>query len=73
MCAGAIVHCRIRRVIFGCGDPRGGAAGGFINLLQQPTLNHFSEVTPGVLAEDSKLLLKTFFMEARSKKKGGTD
>ncbi|MDF1823073.1 MAG: tRNA adenosine(34) deaminase TadA [Verrucomicrobiales bacterium] len=73
MCAGAIVHCRIRRVIFGCGDAKGGAAGGFINLLQQPTLNHFSEVTPGVLEEDSKLLLKTFFHEARSKKKAGMD
>lgn len=73
MCAGAIVHCRIRRVIFGCGDPKGGAAGGFINLLQQPTLNHFSEVTPGVLEDESKLLLKTFFLEARSKKKAGTE
>ena len=73
MCAGAIIHCRIRRVIFGCGDPKGGAAGGFINLLQQPTLNHFSEVTPGVLEEESKALLKTFFLEARAKKKAGTD
>lgn len=72
MCAGAIVHCRIRRVIFGCGDPKGGAAGGFINLLQQPTLNHFSEVTPGVLEEDSKMLLKSFFLEARTKKKAGS-
>jgi tRNA(adenine34) deaminase len=71
MCAGAIVHCRIRRVIFGCGDPKGGAAGGFINLLQQPTLNHSSEVTPGVLGEESKALLKHFFLEARMKKKAG--
>lgn len=71
MCAGAIVHCRIRRVIFGCADPRGGAAGGFINLLQQPTLNHASEVTPGVLEEESIQLLKAFFHEARQKKKAG--
>ncbi|MDA7922041.1 tRNA adenosine(34) deaminase TadA [Verrucomicrobiales bacterium] len=71
MCAGAIVHCRIRRVIFGCGDAKGGAAGGFINLLQQPTLNHFSEVTPGVLEEESIALLKSFFHEARAKKKSG--
>ncbi len=70
MCAGAIVHCRIRRVIFGCGDDRGGACGGFINLVQQPTLNHHSEVTPGVLGEESKLLIQTFFAEAREKKKG---
>ncbi len=73
MCAGAIVHCRIRRVIFGCGDAKGGAAGGFINLLQQPTLNHFSEVTPGVLEEESVALLKSFFHEARAKKKSGLD
>lgn len=73
MCAGAIVHCRIRRVIFGCGDPKGGAAGGFFNLLQQPTLNHSSEVTPGVLEEESKMLLKEFFLEARLKKKTGIE
>lgn len=71
MCAGAIIHCRIRRVIFGCGDSKGGAAGGFINLLQQPTLNHHSEVTPGVLEEESKYLLKSFFLEARIRKKAG--
>ncbi|HQW28563.1 MAG: tRNA adenosine(34) deaminase TadA [Verrucomicrobiales bacterium] len=71
MCAGAIVHCRIRRVIFGCGDPKGGAAGGLLNLLQQPTLNHSSEITPGVLEEESIQLLKAFFHEARLKKKGG--
>lgn len=69
MCAGAIVHCRIERVIFGCGDEKGGAAGGFINLLQQPTLNHSSEVTPGVLEEESRLLIQTFFREAREKQK----
>ncbi|MEX2579055.1 MAG: tRNA adenosine(34) deaminase TadA [Verrucomicrobiales bacterium] len=71
MCAGAVVHCRIRRVIFGCADPKGGAAGGLLNLLQQPTLNHSSEVTPGVLEEESKQLLKEFFLQARLKKKTG--
>src|SRR6186997_211486 len=40
MCAGALVHVRMRRVVFGCADPRGGAAGGLLNLLQMPTLNH---------------------------------
>lgn len=75
MCAGAILHCRIRRVVFGCGDPRGGAAGGFINLLQQPTLNHASQITSGVLEDESRHLLKHFFLEARTKKKAdaGTD
>ena len=67
MCAGAIVHCRIRRVIFGCGDEKGGAAGGFINLLQTENLNHRCELTPGVRADESLYLLKQFFSEARAK------
>ncbi|MEY2548872.1 MAG: tRNA(adenine34) deaminase, partial [Verrucomicrobiota bacterium] len=44
MCAGALVHVRMRRVIFGCADPRGGAAGGVVNLLQMPGLNHRCEI-----------------------------
>ena len=72
MCAGAIVHCRIERVIYGCSDEKGGAAGGgFINLLQQETLNHASLVTPGVLEEESREILQTFFQEAREKQKAG--
>lgn len=68
MCAGAIVHCRIRRVIFGCPDEKGGAAGGgFINLLQQPTLNHQCSITDGVMADESRQLLRLFFTEARHK------
>src|SRR5450432_3880475 len=47
MCAGALVHARMRRVIFGCADERGGAAGGIMNLLQMPTLNHRCEITQG--------------------------
>jgi tRNA(adenine34) deaminase len=65
MCAGAIVHCRIRRVIFGCFDPKGGAAGSFINLLQHPNLNHRSEVTGGVMESDSRALLLDFFGQRR--------
>lgn len=65
MCAGAIVHCRIRRVIFGCRDAKGGAAGGFTNLLQVPTLNHHSDITPGLLEDESKAMLKSFFLAAR--------
>lgn len=68
MCAGAIYHCRIRRVIFGCRDEKGGAAGGWINLLQTENLNHSSEITPDVLGEESVSLLKHFFTEARAKK-----
>jgi tRNA(adenine34) deaminase len=67
MCAGAIVHVRIRRVIFGCADPRGGAAGSALNLLQLPTLNHHSEIKAGVLADESAALLKSFFQSQRSR------
>ena len=70
MCAGAIVHCRIRRVIFGCPSPKDGACGGgFVNILQQPTLNHSCEITHGVLGEDCALFLQTFFREARENTK----
>lgn len=71
MCAGAIVHCRIRRVIFGCPDPKGGAAGGFWNLLQAPNLNHRCEITAGVLGGETVAVLKQFFAEARQRKANG--
>ncbi len=66
MCAGAIVHARLRRVIFGCGDAKGGAAGGLLNLLQMPQLNHRSEITPGILSEESAGLLREFFVARRN-------
>jgi tRNA(adenine34) deaminase len=65
MCAGAIVHVRLRRVIFGCADPRSGAAGGAMNLLQMPGLNHRSEITSGVLDEECGEVLRTFFQAKR--------
>src|SRR5437763_6369668 len=65
MCAGAIVHVRMRRVIFGCADPRSGAAGGTMNLLQLPGLNHRCEITSGVLSEECAALLQTFFQARR--------
>jgi tRNA(adenine34) deaminase len=71
MCAGAIVHCRIRRVIFGCPDLKGGAAGGFWNLLQAENLNHRCEITSGVMREESVQLLKSFFAQARSRRAKG--
>jgi tRNA(adenine34) deaminase len=70
MCAGAIVHCRPERVVFGCADLKGGAAGGWINLLDaNPPLNHRCDVTSGVLGEECAILLQSFFREAREKKK----
>jgi tRNA(adenine34) deaminase len=65
MCAGALVHVRIRRVIFGCADPRSGAAGGTINLLQMPGLNHRCEISSGVLAQECGTLLQSFFQARR--------
>lgn len=70
MCAGAIVHCRPERVVFGCPDPKGGAAGGWINLLESnPPLNHRCDITQGVLMEPSLEILQQFFREARKRKK----
>ncbi len=66
MCAGAIVHVRLRRVIFGCPDPRGGAAGGLLNLLQMPQLNHRCLITGGVRQEECAALLREFFQARRS-------
>jgi len=66
MCAGALVHVRMRRVIFGCADSRGGAAGGLLNLLQNPSLNHQCDITTGVLGEECASLLQSFFQARRA-------
>jgi tRNA(adenine34) deaminase len=66
MCAGAAVHARLRRVVYGCSDPRGGAAGSIVNLLQMPTLNHQCEISSGVLADKCGKLLRGFFRNRRS-------
>ena len=65
MCAGAVVHTRLARVVFGLGDSKGGAAGGALNLLQFPTLNHQCEITSGVRLEECRALLQSFFAEQR--------
>lgn len=67
MCAGALVHTRIRRVVFGCADPQSGAAGGMLNLLQYPGLNHHCEITTGVLQEECATILQEFFRRKRSR------
>jgi tRNA(adenine34) deaminase len=59
--AGALVHVRMRRVIFGCADPRGGA----LNLLQMASLNHRCEITSGILMEECAALLQSFFQARR--------
>src|SRR5215470_6635601 len=65
MCAGALVHTRIRRVIFGCADPAAGAAGSVINLLQMPTLNHRCDIAAGVLENECSGILRNFFRAKR--------
>lgn len=64
MCAGAIVHARIARVVYGAADPKTGAAGSVFNLLDSSVLNHRSQLTSGVLAEECGQMLRGFF-EAR--------
>ena len=65
MCAGAVVHTRIRRVIFGCADPSAGAAGSVMNLLQMQSLNHRCEITSGVLQTECAAILQEFFRKRR--------
>ncbi len=67
MCAGAIVHTRIARVVFGANDSKAGAGGSAMNLLQFPALNHRCEITRGVRETECKALLQNFFLEKRKK------
>jgi tRNA(adenine34) deaminase len=66
MCAGALVHVRMRRVIFGCASLKDGAAGGVVDLLQNPKLNHRCEVMRGVREGECAEMLKAFFRERRA-------
>jgi len=65
MCAGAMVHARVRRLVFGAPDPRAGAAGSVFNLVQHPALNHRIEFSSGVLGEECGSLLREFFLARR--------
>ena len=67
MCAGALVHARVARVVFGAADLRSGAAGSVFNLLQAEALNHWASVTGGVEAEACGALLRDFFRARRVK------
>lgn len=66
MCAGALVHVRIRRVVFGCADLRSGGAGGIMNLLQHPALTHHCDITSGVLQNECAAILQDFFQKKRA-------
>lgn len=69
MCAGAIVHVRMARVVFGASDAKAGAAGSVMNILQFPSLNHKSSITRGVREEECRRFLQAFFLEQRAKSK----
>ena len=65
MCAGAITHARIERLVYGASDPKAGAVGSVLNVLNHPQLNHRVQVHSGLLAEECGALLKDFFRQRR--------
>ena len=65
MCAGALVLCRVKRIVYGATDSKFGAAESIFNVVNNPALNHQLEVTAGVLEEDCRKLMKRFFDERR--------
>lgn len=65
MCAGALVHARVKRLVYGAADPKAGAAGSVFDITRAPALNHRLEVEGGVLVEECGALLKGFFAQRR--------
>jgi tRNA(adenine34) deaminase len=65
MCAGAMMHARIERVVFGASDPKTGACGSVVNLFEHTQLNHHTTVEGGVLAEECGTMLSEFFAARR--------
>ena len=68
MCAGAMIQARIDRVIFGARDPKAGCAGSLYNLLEDSRFNHRVEVVEGIMEEQCRDIIKTFFRNKRSQK-----
>lgn len=65
MCAGAMVHARVKRLVYAATDPRAGAAGSVFNIVQHTALNHRLEITPGVMTEECGAMLREFFAARR--------
>jgi len=65
MCAGALVHARIARLVYGASDPKAGAAGSVLQVLNHPRLNHKMEITAGVLSDQCSQILQEFFRDRR--------
>ncbi len=65
MCAGAMMHARLSRVVFGAADPKTGACGSVVNLFAEDRLNHHADLTGGVLAAECGTMLSNFFAERR--------
>ena len=66
MCAGAMIHARLDRLVFATADPKAGAAGSVLSVLNHPQLNHQMQVEQGILADEAAELLRSFFRERRS-------
>ena len=71
MCAGAMVNTRISRLVYGASDPKTGAAGSIMNLVQYEKLNHQVEITKGILEKECSSLLTTFFQDLRRDGRAG--
>jgi tRNA(adenine34) deaminase len=68
MCSGAVQHARIAKLVYGAADPKTGACGSVVNLMNEPKLNHHCEVVGGVLAEECGAVLSEFFKQRRAQK-----
>ena len=66
MCAGALAHVRVDRIVFGVSDPKAGACGSVLSVMNHPSLNHRAEITEGILAEECSAMLTDFFRRRRA-------
>lgn len=69
MCAGAMIHSRIHRLVYGANDAKTGAAGSLVDILRHPGINHQVEIVSGILADDCAAMLSHFFLLRRAQKK----